>query len=58
MVIDPQQRPPAVIDWRHNGVRVIKANQLDPREAFDRMTTDWIKFYLDVKPGHQNEIME
>jgi hypothetical protein len=36
----------------------IKANRLDPREAFDRLTTDWVKFYQEVKPGHQEEIVE
>jgi len=25
----------------------IKAGKLDPKEAFDRMTKDWVKFYLD-----------
>jgi hypothetical protein len=36
----------------------IKANQLDPREAFDRMTTDWVKYYEEVKPGHQSAPIE
>jgi hypothetical protein len=36
----------------------IKANRLDPREAFDRLTTDWVKFYEAVKPGHQSELVE
>jgi hypothetical protein len=31
----------------------IKSGALDPREAFDRLTTDWVKFYGDVMPGHQ-----
>src|SRR6202041_1194760 len=31
---DPHAAPaPGTIDWRHNGVRVIKGNQLDPNTA-------------------------
>lgn len=26
----------------------IKAGRLDPQDAFQRMTTDWVKFYLDL----------
>jgi hypothetical protein len=36
----------------------VKAGQLDPREAFNKMTADWIKFYEEVKPGHQTERIE
>ena len=36
----------------------IKANRLDPREAFDKLTTDWVSFYEEVKPGHQSEPVE
>jgi hypothetical protein len=36
----------------------IKSGRLDPREAFDRMTADWIKFYEEVRPGHQVERIE
>lgn len=36
----------------------IKANRLDPREAFDKMTTDWVKFYEEVRPGRQSEPVE
>ena len=36
----------------------IKANRLDPREAFDKMTTDWVKYYDEVKPGQQSEPVE
>jgi hypothetical protein len=36
----------------------IKAGSLDARSAFDRLTTDWVKFYDDVKPGHQSEHVE
>jgi hypothetical protein len=25
----------------------IKAGKLDPKEAFDRITQDWVTFYLD-----------
>lgn len=25
----------------------IKAGKLDPKEAYQRITTDWVKFYLD-----------
>ncbi len=31
----------------------IKADKLSSRGAFDRMTADWVKFYEEVKPGHQ-----
>jgi hypothetical protein len=27
--------------------RQIKANKMTPQEAFDRMTSDWVKFYID-----------
>ncbi len=27
------EAPPGTVDWRHNGVRVIKGNQLDPNTA-------------------------
>jgi hypothetical protein len=30
----------------------IKANRLDPHEAFDKLTTDWVKYYEEIKPGH------
>jgi hypothetical protein len=36
----------------------IKAGVLDARSAFDRLTTDWVKFYDEVKPGHQSERVE
>ena len=36
----------------------IKAGKLESREAFDRITTDWVKYYEEVKPGHQSEIVE
>jgi hypothetical protein len=36
----------------------IKANRLDPREAFDKLTTDWVKYYEEVKPGHQSELVQ
>lgn len=36
----------------------IKAGKLDSREAFDRMTSDWVKFYDEVKPGHLGERVE
>src|SRR5882762_1025916 len=32
----------------------IKAGKLDPKEAFDRMTKDWVKFYLDEGLDKQN----
>ena len=28
----------------------VKAGKLDPKEAFTRMTSDWVKFYMDVNP--------
>jgi hypothetical protein len=36
----------------------IKAGALDARSAFDRLTTDWVKFYDEVKPGHQSARVE
>ena len=30
----------------------IKAGQLDPKEAYDRITTDWVQFYLEVIHRH------
>ncbi|HEY6343392.1 MAG TPA: hypothetical protein VIY49_17995 [Bryobacteraceae bacterium] len=36
----------------------IKAGALDARSAFDRLTTDWVKFYDEVKPGHQSKRVE
>jgi hypothetical protein len=33
----------------------IKAKLLDPREAFNNL---WVKYYEEVKPGHQSEIEE
>lgn len=36
----------------------IKANGLDPREAFDKLTADWVKYYEEVTPGHQSETVE
>jgi hypothetical protein len=30
----------------------IKDGQLDACTAFDRITTDWVKFYQEVKPVH------
>jgi len=36
----------------------IMTNRLNPLEAFDKMTTDWVKYYDEVKPGHQNEPVE
>jgi hypothetical protein len=36
----------------------IKANRLDPREAFDNLTTDWVKYYEEVEPRHQGEVVE
>ncbi len=33
MVANSQQHQSASVDWRHNGVRVIKAHQLDPNTA-------------------------
>jgi uncharacterized protein YgiM (DUF1202 family) len=51
---------PAIADWNgkdfgyHTKDKLeayicvqIKAGKLDPKEAFDRMTKDWVKFYLD-----------
>jgi hypothetical protein len=35
-----------------------QGHRLDPREAFERMTTDWVKFYEEVKPARQKEIVE
>ena len=32
----------------------IKQDRLDPKEAFDRITTDWVKYYLEVQPPHQH----
>ena len=32
----------------------IRQDRLDPREAFDRITTDWVKYYLEVNPPHQH----
>jgi len=29
----------------------IKANKLDPQEAFDRITKDWVKFYIEEIAG-------
>jgi hypothetical protein len=34
----------------------IKANRLDPREAFDKMTTDWVKYYDEVKPRQSRPV--
>jgi hypothetical protein len=31
----------------------VKAGKLDPKEAYQRITNDWVKFYLDAKPPHQ-----
>ena len=28
----------------------VKAGKLDPEEAFTRMTSDWVKFYMDINP--------
>lgn len=30
---DHEPPPPGMVDWRHNGVRVIKGSQLDPNSA-------------------------
>lgn len=30
----------------------VKAGMLDPREAFEKITGDWVKFYMEVKPKH------
>jgi len=35
----------------------IKAHKLDPQEAFDRMTKDWVKFYIEEITG-QDELKE
>jgi hypothetical protein len=32
----------------------IKAGQLDPREAFQKITADWVRYYLEAQPPHQN----
>lgn len=34
----------------------IKAKRLDPREAFDKLTTDWVKYYDEVKPGQSRTV--
>ena len=31
----------------------IKAGKLDPKVAYQKMTTDWVKFYLEVNPDPQ-----
>ncbi len=31
--------------------RQVKANKLDPAAAFQRMTQDWVAYYLEVRPG-------
>jgi hypothetical protein len=31
----------------------IKAGRLDPQVAFNRITSDWVAYYLEVKPPHQ-----
>jgi hypothetical protein len=36
----------------------IKMNRLDPRETFDKLTTDWVKYYEEVKSGHQSQLVE
>ena len=30
----------------------VKAGKLDPKEAFTKITSDWVKFYMDVNPRH------
>ena len=30
----------------------VKAGKLDPQEAFTKITSDWVKFYVDVNPKH------
>jgi hypothetical protein len=32
--------------------RQVKAGQLDPKDAFERITSDWVKFYMEVNPKH------
>jgi hypothetical protein len=32
--------------------RQVKAGLLDPSDAFERITSDWVKFYLEIKPKH------
>lgn len=36
----------------------IKAGLLTPQEAFDRITRDWVEFYLDVKLDRQRQQIE
>jgi hypothetical protein len=31
----------------------IEAGRLDPQDAFNRITSDWVAYYLEVKPTHQ-----
>jgi uncharacterized protein YgiM (DUF1202 family) len=58
---------PAVGDWNGNDFGYhtkdkleayicvqIKAGKLDPKEAFDRITKDWVKFYLDEGLGKKD----
>ncbi len=37
--------------WKPRCGQQIKAKRLDPREAFDKLTTDWVKYHDEVKPG-------
>jgi hypothetical protein len=30
----------------------VKAGKLDPKEAFEKITSDWVKYYMDVNPKH------
>jgi hypothetical protein len=32
----------------------IKAGSLNPQDAYNRIRTDWVAYYLEVKPPHQN----
>jgi hypothetical protein len=30
----------------------VKAGKLDPKEAFEKLTSDWVKYYMEVNPKH------
>ena len=32
----------------------IRQDRIDPKEAFDRITTDWVKYFLEANPRHQH----
>jgi hypothetical protein len=37
------------------GCAQIKKHALDPQEFYKRITTDWVAYYLEVKPPHSSE---